>query len=235
MGIKEFKARIARRLLRQPSLADDGARVSYSQSGEDLIIDFFFSVIRKKPLPSYLDIGAYHPAMLSNTYYFYLKGSIGVCVEPDPSLFAAFRKRRSRDVLLNVGIGNGEACEADFYVMTAKTLNTFSAEHAKQCHENTEYKITKVIKVPLLTVNEIIKQNFSAAPDFVSLDIEGYDLTVMNDFDFDRCRPELFCIETMDFTSVRKNYALFQLMQNMGYMIYADTRLNTIFVDDGLI
>ncbi|MFM6249337.1 MAG: hypothetical protein ACKPEQ_09345, partial [Dolichospermum sp.] len=61
----------------------DSKHISYSQCGEDLIINFIFNnlgIIN----PSYLDIGAHHPTYLSNTYSFYRKGCQGVCVEPDP-------------------------------------------------------------------------------------------------------------------------------------------------------
>lgn len=228
MVFKELSTRIVNKLLKS-------GRVSYSQCGEDLIIDFFFSAIRQKPRPSYLDIGAYHPTVFSNTFYFYRKGSRGVCVEPDPTLIKPFQRQRSRDVLLNVGVGTGETEKADFYVMTSKTLSTFSAEEARRCHENTEYKIERVIELPLLSINEIIIRNFNDRPDFISLDIEGYDLAMMRTFDFTRFRPELFCIETIEFTTGKKNDDLIKLMQQSGYSIYADTRINTIFVDGGLI
>jgi hypothetical protein len=60
-------------------------KVSYSQSGEDVIVDFIFQILKIQK-PSYLDVGAHHPSYLSNTYLFYQKGCQGVCIEPDPVL-----------------------------------------------------------------------------------------------------------------------------------------------------
>jgi len=44
---------------------------SYSQNYEDLIVEKFFG---RKYRSKYLEIGAYHPTRLSNTYRFYKKG-----------------------------------------------------------------------------------------------------------------------------------------------------------------
>jgi glycosyltransferase involved in cell wall biosynthesis len=57
-------------------------KISYSQCGEDIIIDFLLTWLKIKN-PTYLDIGANDPVKLSNTYYFYKKGSRGVLIEPD--------------------------------------------------------------------------------------------------------------------------------------------------------
>ena len=58
-------------------------KISYSQLGEDLIIEFVFNGIGINKI-NYLDIGAHHPIEINNTYLFYLKGSYGVLIEPDP-------------------------------------------------------------------------------------------------------------------------------------------------------
>jgi hypothetical protein len=57
---------------------------SFSQSGEDLIIDFIFNALGISR-PSYIDIGAHHPYYLNNTAIFYLRGARGINIEPDPS------------------------------------------------------------------------------------------------------------------------------------------------------
>lgn len=211
-------------------------RVSYSQCGEDLIIDFIFGAT-KISNPSYLDIGAYHPTDLSNTYFFYRKGFQGVCVEPDPTLFAEIKRVRSRDTCLNVGIGIGQETVADFFIMTTRTLNTFSREEAERYQAFGNQKIEEIIQVPLVPVNKVIEQNFDAHPNLVSLDVEGLDLEVLKTFDFSSFRPEVFCIETLTYSEDNSEYKrpeINELMIANGYIAYADTYINTIFVDRDL-
>src|SRR5690242_18514402 len=98
--------RIRRLLERQGLVRPASSRISYAQCGEDLIMDLIFTGLRL-PQPTYLDIGANDPVNFSNTYYFYQKGCRGVCVEPDPNLAEAFRRRRPKDTCLNAGVGVG--------------------------------------------------------------------------------------------------------------------------------
>jgi FkbM family methyltransferase len=209
-------------------------RKSYSQLGEDLIIDFMINqfAIQK---PSYLDIGAHHPTWLSNTYFFYKKGSNGVCVEPDPALLNRIKSVRPRDICLNVGVGLTEQTEADFYIMSERTLNTFSkpdAEKYQQYYDNC--KLEKVVKIKMININDIIRENFSSCPNIVSIDVEGIDLEVLKSVNFNMYRPEIFCVETMlynDDKSVCKSGEIINFMKNNGYFLYADTFINSIFVD----
>lgn len=223
---------LARTLNRFRYNISDNRRVSYSQSGEDLIIEQIFMVLGRKQL-SYLDLGANHPTRFSNTYLFYRKGSSGVCVEPNPALQPLFKKWRSRDTLLICGVGL-EVAEADFFLMTTNTLNTFSKDEAERYQRYGRQKIEKVIKLPLRPVNDILEENFRACPNFVSLDVEGLDFQILKGIDFNKWRPEVFCIETLTYTedrTERKLDEIIEFMKDQNYMVYGDTYINTIFVD----
>lgn len=210
----------------------DNAKVSYAQCGEDLILECLCRTLGIERV-RYLDIGAHHPSYLSNTYHFYNSGGKGVCVEPDPSLFAEFPKKRPEDTHLNCGVGI-EPGEADFFVMSTSTLNTFSREEAERYQSYGNQKILKVLKMKLMTVNEIIGKHFDRCPNLVSLDVEGLDYAILKSFDFEKLRPEVFCLETLSYTedkSERKLTEIIDLMHEKGYLTYADTYINTIFVD----
>lgn len=209
-------------------------KISYSQCGEDLIIDFIFGVFKIEK-PSYLDIGAHHPYYLSNTAFFYSKNCKGVSVEPDPALFKVIKKERPRETSLNVGVGLSSGESADFYIMNIPTLNTFSKSEAERYAAYPGKSIARVVKLPLLTVNEIIEKNFEkSGPNFVSIDVEGMDLDIVKSFDFKKYRPEVFCIETLTYTednSEKKLQDIIDYMLGQGYFVYADTYINTVFVE----
>lgn len=57
----------------------------YSQCGEDKIVDLLFKKLSITN-PSWLDIGAGDPSVLSNTAMFYEMGLRGVNIEPNPVL-----------------------------------------------------------------------------------------------------------------------------------------------------
>lgn len=205
------------------------------------------------PQPSYLDIGAYDPIKLSNTCHFYRTGCAGICVEPNPILAESIRRVRPRDICLQAGVAGAvphtrhpnlahqwdaapdpmiDAPTANFYVMSTPTLSSFSSDEAARL-AGEGYRLEKVIAVPIVGINAVLR--FYGCPDFVSLDIEGMDTELIHAWDFDAYRPAVFCLETISFSDARaqqvKDEALIALMEAQGYLTYADTRINTIFVD----
>lgn len=207
-------------------------RGSYSQSGEDLIVQFIFDAIGIKR-PSYIDIGAHHPFYLNNTAIFYELGSHGVNVEPDPALFLSFERHRKRDINLNCGV-SGVAQTRDFYVMSVPTTNTFSKQEADRLVAESNLSIVKTIPVELKPVPTIIAEYCNNVfPDFLNLDIEGLDEEVIASIDFKSSIPTVICLETISYSETgrgEKNEKVISLLKERGYMVYADTFINTIFV-----
>lgn len=208
-------------------------KMSYSQCGEDLIVDFILKILKINN-PTYLDIGSYLPQKINNTYLFYKKGGHGVGIEPDPGLHAKHIKFRKKDISLNIGIGAEEKKSAEFYMMSSKTLNTFSKEEAMKYESCGKQKIEKKIEIPLKTANWVMEKYFDKCPNFISIDVEGLDLAILKTFDFKKFRPEIICVETISYTennTEKKDYEIIDLMKKNNYMLYADTYINSIFVD----
>jgi hypothetical protein len=60
------------------------------------------------------------------------------------------------------------------------------------------------------------------------------ELEILKAFDLQRYRPEVFCIETISYATNgrgEKTGDLVEFMTANGYLVYADTYINTIFVD----
>ena len=219
--------------LKRPPPPPPNDKKCYAQSGEDMIMAFIVYRLKLQHV-TYLDIGSHHPFFLSNTAAFYESGSTGVCIEPDPILFKAIAEERKRDVCLNVGIGIDNQSSADFYVMSEKTLNTFSKEDALRYESYGNKKIEQVIKVPLVNVNDVMSKYFKPYPTIVSLDTEGFDMEILKSMDFKKFRPQIFCIETITYTengTEEKLIPILEFMKQNDYFVYADTYINSIFID----
>jgi FkbM family methyltransferase len=211
----------------------ENGKISYSQFGEDLLVDTVLTRLGINE-PTYLDIGAHHSRHLSNTFFFYSKGSHGVCVEPNPVLCEEIKANRKRDICVGAGVGFDDATAADFYVMKEPALSTFSKEEAEHIQQVTPNVLEKVIKLPLVSINQILRQYFDTCPDFVSVDVEGLDLAILRSLDFSLYRPAVFCVETIEYTpgrEINKRHDIIQFMSDKQYFVYADTSINSIFVD----
>ncbi|MBD2107735.1 FkbM family methyltransferase [Nodosilinea sp. FACHB-13] len=207
------------------------SQISHSQCGEDLIVKFIFDNLGIQH-PSYIDIGAHDPEYLNNTATFYLSGSIGINIEPDPILFKKFLNTRKRDLNLNIGVAD-TVDVIDFYFMSSPTLNTFSKIEADKYVEF-GYPIVSIGKIKVDKLHNIIKTQWNNSfPDFLSLDVEGLDETILKSIDYEKNYPIVICVETMSFSKNGngvKNKSIIEFLENNGYLVYADTYINTIFV-----
>jgi len=206
---------------------------TFSQSGEDCCVDFIFSQLKIEN-PSYLELGVYKAKSASNTYRFYKNGSAGVLVEADQSLISEIKKTRPNDVVLNIGVGFDGREEADFYVFEERAHSTFNKAEAEYRKENGSFKLLKIEKVKLKNINTILSENFKTYPHFMSIDIEGLDLEVLKSLDFNKFPIPVICAETCTYSETHikpKDKTIQEFMLTVGYFVYADTYINTIFVN----
>ncbi|KQT15502.1 hypothetical protein ASG31_14665 [Chryseobacterium sp. Leaf404] len=214
---------------------------SFSQCGEDILVDFIFKNILGKNDFTYMDVGAHHPYYLSNTALFYEQGFKGISIEPDPSLFTEIKKQRPNEICLNVGVlfdnDITESDVADFYIMSTPTLNTFSKEEAERLHTQGTYTIVDKKKIQIKHLHKIFDEYF--LPDFLSIDVEGLDKEIITSINFEKYRPKVICIETLEFSpdgsENNKNINIINFLSGRNYSLYADTNINSIFVDKKLL
>ncbi len=209
-------------------------RTSFAQDGEDLVLYSLLYHVLELEKPSYLDIGAGDPVLGNNTYAFYGLGSRGVLVEPNPTLTDALKRVRPEDVVVNAGVGVTDAAEADYYVIRDQwPLNTFSREEVDALRKKSNVDpVERVIKMPLIQINRLIKDHFGKAPDLLSIDIEGMDLAVLASMDFHAYRPAAICAETKKNPwESHDSGPIARLLRSKHYAACAGSLYNTIFVD----
>lgn len=206
---------------------------TYSQAGEDAIINFLINDKKIKNI-TYLEIGTNDPKASNNTYLFYLKGHRGVCIEADKTLINDIEKIRPGDKILNIGISTTNEGFADFYIFDCKGLNTFDKHEANNRISSGNYKLIQVDQVAIRSINSIIKENFQNVPDYLSIDAEGLDLSILKSIDFSIYPIPIICAETCVFSEnhIRaKDHSISDFLFTKGYFAYADTYINTIFVN----
>lgn len=230
MLLKKIKNKLITRLL--GSVDDKYKKISFSQCGEDLIVKFIFDCLGINN-PTYIDVGAHHPHYISNTALFYKNGCRGINIEPDPNLFKEFLKFRKDDKNLNIGISDSNS-ELDFYIISSPTLNTFSREEAEKYAQEGNFKIKSIEKIKVKTLKSVlVKYSNGVFPQYISIDAEGIDEIIIKEIDFENNYPIVICIETISFSTSGngiKNTDLIDFIINKGYMLYADTHINSIFV-----
>lgn len=190
--LKKLILNLTPRALKMMYRQDDGV-VSYSQQGEDIAIERFF---QWKPEGFYVDVGAFHPITYSNTYKFYQRGWKGINIEPNPDSIARFNEVRPNDINLNFGISSSKQT-LSYYKFNEPALNSFSKEHAEAWAARPGFKLEATLKVETFPLSEVLEKHLPKGQpiDFMSIDVEGLDLQVLQSNDWNRFRPRLLVVE----------------------------------------
>jgi FkbM family methyltransferase len=170
--------------------------VSFSQSGEDMILRIIFG---SRTEGIFVDIGAHHPTLYSNTKFFAQRGWTGINIEPMPGTKAVFDAERPGDTNLELLISETEG-EVEFYLFDPPLMNTMSKEQVKE-NEKFEWCTYKgSVKVPSLPLGNVLDKYLPPGKkiDFMSIDVEGAEMTVLRSNDWLKYAPDVILVEMID-------------------------------------
>jgi len=197
------------------------AKTSYSQEGEDMIVNRFFE---HKDKGVYVDVGAHHPFRFSNTAFFYKKGWTGINIDPLPSAAPLFKKYRKRDINIQKGVSLEEK-KLTYYSFNEPAYNTFDKTKADE-YVNAKLVSPNVQEIQIDTVPLKAILNEHLAPgttiDFLSIDTEGLEMEVLRSNDWEKYQPTIIILES-HFIEVEKffNSELHLFMKGLGYTVVA--------------
>lgn len=190
---------------------------SYSQHGEDIIVASIFLQIGIEK-PTYMDLGANSPFVLSNTALMHENGCKGINIDASPKCIELLKLYRPDDVNLNVGVGDNRGV-LPFYVGTELCMgNSF---------KKSVYNEAYVIRVPVVTLNDIVQEHCKDGfPVFLDCDIEDYDYEVLNSYNLNENGPKVICVE------VRRNEEekFDTMIKGKGYFKFCRCGGNCIYV-----
>ncbi len=205
-------------------------RGSYSQKGEDLVIEKIFG---KKKSGFYIDVGAHNASVFNNTKRLYDMGWRGINIEPNPLLLKKITSLRKGDINLNIGVGKTPG-SAVFYELDPDSLSTFSKKE-KDMKIKLGYRLKKKHKIKVFRLENIINKYVKTKVDFISIDTEGLDLEVLQSNNWIKYKPFVICVETGDFNSIilgeksKKKKTIDSYLEKHGYEDVYSNGLNSIY------
>lgn len=167
----------------------------YAQRGEDKkLCDLLSRDGRLGDAPGfYVDIGAWEPTLDSVTKHFYDRGWRGINVEPVPHYYQKLAAERSRDINLQLAIG--ETFEVrEFTWIEGTGLSTFHDEHARN---GSNGRVAHRFAVQVVTLGGLCHAwvPHGQEIDFLKVDVEGWEREVLVGNDWKRFRPRVLVIE----------------------------------------
>ncbi|MBR1733839.1 MAG: FkbM family methyltransferase [Alphaproteobacteria bacterium] len=204
----------------------------YSQDGEDTLLTAFYEG-QPEYKGFYIDIGALHPLRFSNTQIFYERGWHGINIDATPGSMKLFNKVRPNDVNIEAGISDARG-QLEYYSFEEPALNSFSKEISEERIKN-GWKLKEIVQIETFPINDILCNYVPEGQviDFITMDIEGVELRVLESLDFSAFGPKFFLIEELefverDFTEL-KSSSIYKFLHSKGYIPVAKTMRTVIY------
>jgi FkbM family methyltransferase len=212
-----------KRKIRNVFFEPDHSAGFFAQAGEDAIL---YGIFNKKMQNGekgfFVDIGAFHPIIHSNTFRFYLSGWRGINIDACPGSMDLFNKLRPQDINLEIGIGPIKG-KSKYYLLDEKsTMNSFSKQNLDS-HGMLE-GVKKELLLEMTTLEDILdtySNNFSEI-DFLSVDVEGLDYEVLKSNNWNKYKPKVIVVEIncVDIEDVKEE-KIYALLTSQGYILIA--------------
>lgn len=187
---------------------------SYSQLGEDLIIDKFF----KNFTGTYVDIGCFNPIKYNNTMLLYLRGWSGTNIDLNPMSINLFNMTRKRDKNIIACLSNKRKISQIYFDDNFSPLNSIYNNNKK----NFALKNIKKIKVRTKVFSDLVKDKF----DFLNIDCEDSDFDILKTINLNHYKPKLICIE------IRPNnkFNIYKYLRLSGYRLFKIKKVSHFFI-----
>ncbi len=198
-----------------------------AQFSEDLVLYEFF---RQQPVGFFVEAGGYDGVTFSNTYLLEVLGWNGLLVEPHPELAKLCGSRRPKCTVVQKALGPDGAsgsipftCADDASGGSPLSFTEASQNHIDRCVQ--EGYSLRQIQVPVASLNSML-EGCSQRVDFLSLDVEGFELEALKGFDIARFTPVIMLIE-LNWDD--RDVAVQNHLAQYGYLVAGDVGCNRFF------
>tara|TARA_B100000989_G_scaffold276301_1_gene236484 strand:- start:1719 stop:2417 length:699 start_codon:yes stop_codon:yes gene_type:complete len=165
---------------------------SYSFGTIDILVNYFF---KNKFHGFYVDVGCQNPISNNNTYLLYKnKNWNGMNIDLDQKNIDLFNLVRKRDLNIKAAVSSGNFKKKIYFYHNKSAINTLE----KKISNFQNAKVKKIIDVDTVTLNQLLSKNDIKKIDFLSVDVEGHEINVLNGFNIKKYSPQLVVIEFLD-------------------------------------
>jgi FkbM family methyltransferase len=196
----------------------------YAQYGEDQILNQIFT---GKTDGVCVEVGGFDGVTGSNTYFFEKLGWKCLIVEPMPEFCEKIRNIRNCDVAEFAA--SDVQGEVQFHVAVGvETLSTIekNEEHFARIR-NLSADSIKTINVKTARLDDILLDRNYSHIDFLTIDVEGHEMSVLSGMNFDKVIPRIVIIEDNTHGQDRR---IKSFMESKSYTRFRKTGCNDWYV-----
>lgn len=192
---------------------------SHAQFEEDRILAEIFG---DRSVGCCVEVGANDGLTGSASYLFEQRGWQCLLVEPIPALAEEIRKHRSCTVV-NCAASASEGEARFFLAENAEAVSGLDLSPERAEWIERAGGTIKEITVRTATLDSLLEKAGFGALDFVTIDVEGHELSVLEGFDLSRHQPRIVILED---NTLDGDAAVIRHMRAHGYVHFKRTGVN---------
>ena len=163
---------------------------------EKLILKHF----KKNHKGNFIDVGCFHPTRQNNTFKMYKNGWHGINIDLNKLSIDFFNIARPKDINIHAALSDKEGLKKLYYLGELATQNTLEKNHINFLKKVFSIKKNDIVekKVKTQKLETILEKYNFYKIDFMNIDIEGYELKILNSLNFKKFDIKIICIELLN-------------------------------------
>lgn len=189
----------------------------HSQYGQDVTV---YNLLGKPSRGVFLDIGANDGVTFSNSLFFEKKGWAGLCVEPHPTIFKELSEHRQCH-LLNACVADADSVVDFLAIEGPSNMLSGIVQYLDQSDlDRIDRDIAanggskQEIEIEALSPETLLDRFDITEIDYLSIDTEGCELSILRNFDFKKTPVKIIGVENGS-----RSTELFRYLTLQGYQL----------------
>ncbi len=199
---------------------------SHGQFAEDRILREIFG---ERTDGCCVEVGAYDGRTGSASYPFEQRGWRCLLIEPNPALVEEIRRHR-RGAVVNCAASDKEGTAMFFVAEQVEQMSTLRMDAEHHAWIEQAGGAIKQITVRTATLDSLLAEAAFPRVDFITIDVEGHELAVLEGFALGRHRPRIVIVENNsasdDPLAVSGDPRVAAHMSKHGYVHFRRTGVN---------
>ncbi|MEI7737020.1 MAG: FkbM family methyltransferase, partial [Ferruginibacter sp.] len=171
----------------------------------------------------------------SNTFKFYQLGWNGINIDPLPGSKALFDEKRPLDTNIEAGILNRNGETLTYYMFQDAAYNTFDETVAAERQlPSSDCMLLEKKQIPCYRLADVLDKHLpkNTSIDFLTIDVEGMDLEVLQSNNWVIYRPCFIVAESLSTRLAEEfNAPIAVFLQQQGYELIAKTANSLLFTN----
>ena len=176
---------------------------------------------------TYVEAGANNGITQSNTYYFEkFRGWSGLLIEPIPEKAKECRRNRPNSIIENCALGSMEqdnsVLNLTYCDLMTVAEGSMASPDAISDHVSKGSSLQKVksydFRIACHSLSALLEKHNLRKIDLLSLDVEGFEVNVLDGLDLDAHAPSYILVEARDMKNIMRRLShLYNIVEHMSH------------------